>query len=285
MDGADGETLAKENYGPLLAWSDGLNSEAIGNLAHELRTPLQVMLGLLDILRDEGAEQSLARRREILDRMSINAFELEQTIDNLMVYVLTRAGASGGLDENLTLESIIADITPALEAANQRKGLDVRFDFARAPKIIRAPRRTIIRILLNLALNAIKFTKSGSVTIGISHLSNKGPGLIELRVSDSGPGLSPEQLDEISKPFAQLSRSPARLHRGIGLGLAIVREHAESLGGKLVLRAGAGATFIVRFPARGAQLNFVAPTHTRAAGDLLRSHSRISPAPATQPRR
>ena len=235
----------------LSAWSDSLTFEALGNLAHELRTPIQALMGRLEMLQDEYADQLGLQPRELVQRMNVNAFELQQTLENLLAFVVAKAGAATHTAEHLTIESIVADVEPAIAAANADKHLDVRFDLGRAPAVIRAPRRAVTATIINLALNAIKFTEAGSVAIAIRQVYRAKNGhAVEIEVSDSGPGLSPALLEEMSQPFAQLSRSSTRRFRGVGLGLAIVRQNVALLGGTITLRStpGHGAAFLVRFP-------------------------------------
>jgi signal transduction histidine kinase len=234
--------------------------EALANLAHELRTPIQVLLGYVEILRDEWAAEMPDEPRAILERMSANVYDLGQTIDNMMEFALGDANSGTRIEEDITLDSLLGEVTPALEAANQKKRLGLQFELNDAPEIIRAPRRAIRSILLNLALNAIKFTDSGNVTIRIQRARpNAKDDAFQIEVSDTGPGVNPTLLREASKPFAQLSTSSARRHRGLGLGLSLVQRNIAALNGRLELHNGAegGASFVVRIPGRGREL----PTH------------------------
>ena len=233
-------------------WSCGLKLETLGNLAHELRTPIQVLVGYLDILRDEFAAAMEKEPRDIIERMNANVYDLAQTIENLMDFVLSEARADARFEEEVSVRSLIADIEPALEAANASKRLRLSFDLSDAPLTIHAPRMAVRTILLNLALNAIKFTEAGSVTIALRRTHGaEGAGTIEISVSDTGPGMTPARLDDAARPFSQLSNTTARRYRGLGLGLALVRRKASTLGGKLELHStpGHGAQFTVRFPA------------------------------------
>ena len=164
--------LAKEakgaaTIGSPVAWSTSMSADALGNLAHELRTPIQVILGLLDILQDEYVEQMDDQERTIIERMNVNALELGQTLDNLMTFAIAQAGKPLLVDEDLSVESILADIGPTLDAANRAKGLKLIFDFKDAPPVMRGPRRVIVSTITNLALNALKFTPAGSVIIAL----------------------------------------------------------------------------------------------------------------------
>jgi signal transduction histidine kinase len=145
---------------------------------------------------------------------------------------------------------VLADIRPALEAANTRKKLHLDVDLKTAPSVVRTSRKALSAIISNLALNAIKFTECGGVTIQVGQGAVDGIDGIEIEVSDTGPGLDQSALDEATQPFVQLSRSSTRSHRGLGLGLTIVRQYVNQLGGTLGLHSvqGQGATFTVRLP-------------------------------------
>jgi signal transduction histidine kinase len=143
-----------------------------------------------------------------------------------------------------------------LEAANGDKRLDLRFDCKDAPAVIRAPRRAVTATIINLALNAIRFTDAGTVTIAIRQVNHGKRAAVEIEVSDTGPGLNPALLEPMSRPFAQLSRSSTRRYRGVGLGLTVARRNVEMLGGSLRLHStpSHGATFLVRLPSRAARV-------------------------------
>jgi signal transduction histidine kinase len=267
------------------SWRQGVRLEAVANLAHELRTPMQVLLGYVDILREDYGEELSSQPRALLERINANVHDLAQTIDNLMHFALGEVNAESITDEDVTPGSLIAEITPVLDAANQQKHLELKFDFASAPKLFRVARRPLKSIMLNLAVNAIKFTETGSVTIVVRQSRDRllGSG-IEIEVSDTGPGLDPAMLEHAAEPFAQLSNSSARRYRGLGLGLAVVQRSVKSLGGKLELRSneGAGSTFLVTIPVR-VQESVASIPRTR----VKRRRKPLNPptAPATNPRR
>ena len=136
------------------------------------------------------------------------------------------------------------------------------------------PRRPLKAILLNLAVNAIKFTDSGSVTVALRPLNDRVLGnSIQVEISDTGPGLSPATLDHAVEPFAQLSNSSARRYRGLGLGLAVVQRSVEALGGKLELRprASGGSNFLVTIPVRAGEnsAHFVRAGKSRKMSSII----------------
>ncbi len=225
--------------------------EALANLAHELRSPVQAILGYLDILRDELSEALGGRHKQIIERMNANAHDLAQTVENVMDFSVADAMAEATDEEEIVLHDLIGDVAPALEAANEAKGLEVRFDLEDAPTVFRSRRRPIKSILLNLAVNAIKFTDRGSVIIAI-RLSESPPfgSAVELEVRDTGPGIDAELVEQAFKTCAQLSHSSVRSHRGMGLGLAVVQRNVEALGAKIMVKSALqqGSAFVVTVP-------------------------------------
>lgn len=271
------------------SWNSGVRLEVIANLAHELRTPIQVVMGYLEILRDEYGTELGAEPRQLLERMNANVHDLARTIDNMMEFVMADANAQTMVAEELTPASLLADVTPAIEAANQSKKLQLHYDLKEAPDVIRAPRRALRSILLNLALNAIKFTPSGTVTIALRGVRERGrTEALEIEVIDSGPGMNPALLEQATMPFAQLSKSSVRRFRGLGLGLAVVQRNLKALGGTMELRtapAGHGSDFVIRIP-QGPSIEMVkaaTPVQMRRPALIPTDPSRKAP-PSNLPR-
>jgi signal transduction histidine kinase len=225
--------------------------EALANLAHELRSPVQAILGYLDILRDELSEAIGDRHKQILERLNANAHDLAQTVENVMDFSVADAMAEVRAEEEIRLHDLVGELAPALEAANDSKGLEIKFDLERAPAVFRSQRRPLKSILLNLAVNAIKFTERGSVTIAIRRAgSSQLDSAIELEVRDTGPGIEAEMVAQAFERCAQLSHSSVRSHRGMGLGLAVVQRNVEALGAKIIVKSTLqqGSTFVVTVP-------------------------------------
>lgn len=232
-------------------WNHGVRLEALANLAHELRSPVQALVGYLEILRDDLGEDLQSTHKQIIDRMNVNVYDLAQTVENVMDFAVADALAETGDEQDIRPHDLLTEILPTLEAANGAKGLHVTFDFEGAPPVFRTRPRAIKAILLNLAVNAIKFTENGSVTIAIRRLKSRqlGP-CVELMVSDTGPGIDAPHLARMFKRCAQLSASSVRSHRGMGLGLAVVQRNAELLGAKIKVNTarGKGSSFSVTIP-------------------------------------
>lgn len=232
-------------------WEQGVHLEALANLAHELRSPVQALLGYLDILREELGESLNSRHKHIFERANANAHDLAQTVENVMDFSVADAMAEPADQEDIHPHELIAELAPALDAANDSKGLRISYDLDAAPAVFRSRRRPIKSILLNLAVNAIKFTEQGSVTIAVRRaLSPEVGPAVQLEVSDTGPGIDAEMVARAFQLCAQLSNSSVRKYRGMGLGLAVVQRNAIALGATIVVNSALrqGSVFIVTIP-------------------------------------
>ncbi len=234
-------------------WNHGVQLESLANLAHELRTPTQILLGYLDILRDDLTGEIGPGPREIIERLNISAYELAQTVENVLDFAVAGAGAEAEYDDEIELGDLMAEIMPALEAANHQKHLALEVDLPGAAAGIRIRHRPLRAIVLNLAANAIKFTGRGSVSISFRAIPDpEYPHELELRVRDTGPGIDRSRIDAAFARCAQLSTSSRRRYRGMGLGLSVVKRNLETLDATLDLETGRGqgSAFIVRIPIR-----------------------------------
>ncbi len=219
----------------------------LATLGHEVRTPMTGVLGMSELLaateldeRQRNYTQSIRRAGEHLLRLVNDALDLARI----------EAGKLELQSQPLELQQLLDDVRGLMEPLAQRRGLDFQLDN-------QAPARTRVvgdamrlrQILLNLLGNAIKFTSDGHVGLRIG-LEPGGRG-VWLEVSDTGPGISPEQRKRLFRRFEQAdgARTTAR-YGGSGLGLAICHELAMAMGGSIDVDSalGEGTAFIVRLP-------------------------------------
>jgi len=250
---ANQQTSQPRRYGPN-SWDHGLRLEALANLAHELRSPIQALLGYLDILGEELVDSLSKGQKDMMGRMNINARDLAQTVENVMEFAVADATDDVDLEEDIGVDELIRELAPALEAANAGKGLKIIFKLSRAPQIFRSNRHAIKSILMNLALNAIKFTEKGTVTVWIvGGRSSELQPIVEIGVSDTGPGIDAAMVTQAFEACTQLSNSSERNHRGMGLGLAVVQRNAIALKATVTVHSVLqhGSTFLVAIPLAG----------------------------------
>ena len=242
--------------------------ESLANLAHELRSPVQAFLGYLDILRDELSGTLSDRHRRVIERLNANAHDLAQTVENVMDFSVSDAMAEIQHEEEVRVDDLIAELAPVLEAANDSKGLKITFDLGSAPAVFRSRLRPLKSILLNLAVNAVRFTERGSVNIAI-RLTKSAQTVyaIELEVRDTGPGIRAEQIAEAFQPGIQLSHSSVRRYRGMGLGLAVVQRNAQVLGARILIKRVVphGTAFLVSIPIEYSGARMFLPRHVEAS--------------------
>jgi signal transduction histidine kinase len=161
------------------------------------------------------------------------------------------SSADASEDEDVNMVELASELMPAMEIANSAKGLKLSVDFSGIPSHVHTRHRALRAILLNLALNAIKFTTQGSVSIIARHRGRTAADeTIEFEVKDTGPGIGTAQLARAFEPWTQLSASTTRLHRGLGLGLAVVKRNVGAVGGALTVDSAPdkGSRFTVTIP-------------------------------------
>lgn len=221
-----------------------LKSAFLANMSHEIRTPLGAMIGFTDLLRDPNISE--AERLNYTNILARNAEQLSVVINDILDLSKVEAG-------HLTLEHIemhprqIAENAIALlQVKAAEKGITLKYvpHPSTPAEIISDPNR-VHQVLLNLISNAVKFTPKGSVTLR----SYGSHSQLCFEIEDTGIGISPSQQERIFEMFVQADGSVTRRFGGTGLGLALSRRLARSLGGDVsVLRSeeGRGTTFLFK---------------------------------------
>jgi signal transduction histidine kinase len=217
-------------------------------MSHELRTPINAVLGYNQLLADEVYGEVTERQRDALARMHDSAGHLLQLVNDVLDLSKIEAGKIEIQVEKVPLGTLIRRALGAVEVQAAEKGLRLELD-CDEEVVVRSDPARLNQILLNLLSNAVKFTEEGSVRVTMSEAPADVPraGGVELRVRDTGPGISADELDRIFQEFEQ---SAGASGRGTGLGLAISRKLATLLGGELTVESepGRGSTFILRLP-------------------------------------
>jgi signal transduction histidine kinase/CheY-like chemotaxis protein len=221
-------------------------SDFLANMSHEIRTPMTAILGYADLLGDPGTSE--ADRREYLQIIRRNGEHLLELINEVLDLSKIEAG-------KLIVQPVCCDPGPIvreveqlmrLRAASKQLELIVELDSDVPPSVCCDPFR-LRQILVNLVGNAIKFTDRGSVRIAIRRGAS---GRVRFDVTDTGIGMSTEQVGRLFRPFMQADASTTRRHGGTGLGLAISRRLAQMMNGDITVhsRPGAGSTFTAELP-------------------------------------
>jgi PAS domain S-box-containing protein len=225
-------------------------SEFLANMSHELRTPLNAVIGYTEMVMEELADdgQSVDDLQSVLSA----ARTLLQLINDLLDIAKLESDRIDLAPELTSVALLVGEVTASLEplAIQNQNKLHVRLDDG--PREIYADPTRLRQILKSLISNAYKFTERGEVHVEAASTSRDGRPGIELRVRDTGIGISPEQQADIFEPFAQADGSSTRRFGGTGLGLVISKRLCDLMGGEISLHseAGVGSTFTVYLPHR-----------------------------------
>ena len=226
-------------------------SEFLANMSHEIRTPMTAILGYSDLLAD--TDLTAAERDSHLAIVRRNGEHLLTLINDILDLSKIEAGRFSVECQPVDLLSVIADVASMMRVRADQNGTTLSTRFAKKlPEAILTDEPRLRQMIINLAGNAVKFTENGSVRIAVGFLpnwNNNGPA-VEIRVIDTGIGISPDKLPHLFDAFVQVDASTSRKYGGTGLGLAICRHIAILLGGELTVQSipGAGSVFTVILP-------------------------------------
>ncbi|MFI5077068.1 MAG: response regulator, partial [Vicinamibacteria bacterium] len=222
-------------------------SAFLATVSHEVRTPMNGIIGVTELLRDTGLSPDQGEYVEIIER---SGHSLLGIINDILDFSKLEAG-------KLEIESLDFDLLDQIDhvltvMGHKAEARHLAFGAGVAPDV---PRRVVgdsgrlNQVLINLLGNAVKFTDQGSVVLRVTRTDPAGPGL-RFEVHDTGMGIAPSALERLFQPFTQADASTTRRFGGTGLGLAISRSLAEVLGGTLTAESalGKGSTFRLDLP-------------------------------------
>ena len=214
-------------------------------VSHDIRTPLNAILGYSELLQSGGGGQ--VGREEALRSIRASGTTLLQLIDNVLDLSKVDSGAMAFHAEPVLLSRLVGDVFATFRMDASGKGVELVNRTADVPSLMLDERR-FRQIVFNLVGNAVKFTERGSVKVSASYDGAK----LEVAVSDTGCGIAPDMLRRVLDPFVQVLDPSHAADRsgGTGLGLSICRSLVEAMGGKLVVESevGKGSTFKVCIP-------------------------------------
>ncbi|MFD1747426.1 ATP-binding protein [Rhizobium helianthi] len=255
-----------------------IKGEFLAVMSHEIRTPMNGILGMIHLLLREHMRPSLRERLEVV-RRSAEALRtiLDDVLDLSSLDKESRSLNLGPVD----MPKLVADVVDLMAPRAREKHLDLTFvhEGHRVGWVLGDAAR-IRQILLNLIGNAVKFTDKGSISVVMAGIVQSGVAgqerdAVLLTISDTGIGISPEEIGTVFEPFAQADASIRRRFGGLGLGLAIAKRLTQVMGGDISVSSepGKGSTFtiILPLPAHEAPIDLSAPQISSGA-KLAPSH-------------
>lgn len=222
-------------------------SRFLATMSHELRTPLNAILGIGDMMREEAEDAGQKDLLDPLGRINRAGRHLLQLVNDVLDLSKIEAGRLEVHPEEVLLRGFVADIETTgrpLAARNANKFIcDCTDDIGS----LQADPMRLRQVVLNLVGNACKFTEGGEVRLAVGRRN----GRVEFAVSDTGIGITPQQLEKLFTDFTQADASTTRRYGGTGLGLAISRRLCRMMGGDIEVTStpGSGSTFTAWLPA------------------------------------
>lgn len=228
--------------------ADRAKTAFLANMSHEIRTPMNGVIGALAMLSDEHLS---ARDKLFVKSARDSARNLLHILNEILDFAKLDAQKMRLSPQPFNPRELISGVAHAFQATAEQKGLRIRADLGALPDEVRSvtgDEGKLRQVLLNLTSNAVKFTASGEVVIGLGvRRMSDGLARMTFDVSDTGVGIAAESLDKLFQPFFQVETGSNRSHGGTGLGLAICKQIIDEMGGQISVRSmpGIGTTFEV----------------------------------------
>jgi signal transduction histidine kinase len=231
-----------------LAEASQHKSRFLANMSHELRTPLNAIIGVSEMLREDA--EALKQDLEPLDRVLGAGRHLLALINDILDLSKIEAGRMELHLDTFELRPLIDDVVKTIEPLAAKSGNRVVAQCDDAIKTMHADQTRVRQTLLNLASNANKFTEKGTVAIDARQRAEDGRDWMTIAVTDTGIGMTGEQMARLFQEFSQASSATASKYGGTGLGLAISRRFCQMMGGDITVESepGRGSTFTIRLP-------------------------------------
>ena len=225
-------------------------SQFLANMSHELRTPLNAIIGVSEMLQEDASASGQTDTIDPLQRIVRAGRELLYLINDILDLSKIEAGKLDLLLERFEIAKVIDESVATAQPVADRNGnlLNVQYDEDLGSMV--ADQTRVRQVILNLLSNACKFTRDGNVRIEATRESMNGLDWLLLSVSDTGIGMTEEQMARLFKEFSQADPSTTRKYGGTGLGLAISRRLCNHMGGDISVEStpGKGSIFSIRLP-------------------------------------
>jgi signal transduction histidine kinase len=223
-------------------------SQFVANMSHELRTPLAAILGYAELMQEGFYGTPSEKSMDALTRIRSNGKHLLGLINTVLDIAKIESGQFSLNLGEYAIESMVETVRSATESLAETKKLALKTDVAKKLPVGLGDEQRLTQVLLNLVGNAIKFTDTGEVRISATAMN----GHFTVAVTDTGPGIPPEELKRVFEQFHQIDNSNTKAKGGTGLGLAIAKQIVEMHGGRIWVEStlGQGATFQMQLPIR-----------------------------------
>jgi GAF domain-containing protein/CheY-like chemotaxis protein len=227
-------------------------SQFLANMSHELRTPLNAIIGVTEMLLEDAQAAAQPDQIEAHERILRAGRHLLALINDILDLSKIEAGKLELSLESVALAPLVEDVVSTIRQLASKNGNQVVVECPAEVGAIRADPTRLRQALLNLASNASKFTERGLIRIDVRRQPDAGSrDWVTMSVSDTGIGMTADQMAKLFEEFTQADASTTRKYGGTGLGLAISRRLCRLMGGDITVASspGQGSTFTIRLPA------------------------------------
>lgn len=231
--------------------ANNAKSAFLANMSHELRTPMNAIIGYSEMLLEDIQASKQDNFVSDLLKIHSSAVHLLSLINEILDLSKIEAGKMDLFLEEIHLPSVINEVINTVQPIVDKNGNKLSIQCSETIPMIKADSIKLRQILLNLLSNAGKFTHGGEVIFTVMQEKTKDASWIVFKVSDTGIGMSKEQVDKIFDAFTQADNSTTRKYGGTGLGLTITKRFCEMMGGSIWVESvpAVGSVFIVKLPA------------------------------------
>jgi len=231
--------------------ANATKSRFLANMSHELRTPMNAIIGYSEMLQEDAEDEGLDDFVSDLKKIRSAGKHLLDLINGVLDLSKIEAGKMDlyleDVDIRQMIDEIVVTVEPLIEKNGNRLAVECEDDLGEMYTDVTKMRQSII----NLLSNASKFTEQGTVTLRVELENISGRDWMKFSVSDTGIGMTPDQLAKLFQPFTQADASTTRKYGGTGLGLTITQRFSKMLGGAISVESevGKGTTFTISVPA------------------------------------
>jgi signal transduction histidine kinase/HAMP domain-containing protein len=239
-----------EDKGRQLGLASQHKSQFLANMSHELRTPMNAIIGVTEMLLEDARAFGQEAQVEAHERILRAGKHLLALINDILDLAKIEAGKMDLHLEPFEIAPLVEEVATTIRTLAEKNGNRVVVECPESLGAMRADATRVRQALLNLGSNASKFTERGVVRLSVGRRPEDGRDWITFAVSDTGIGMTAQQMARLFEEFAQADASTTRKYGGTGLGLAISRRFCRMMGGNITVEStpGRGSTFTIHLP-------------------------------------
>lgn len=245
-------------------------SQFLANMSHELRTPLNAIIGYSEMLQEEAEDLGNTEFLPDLQKIHTAGRHLLALINDVLDISKIEAGKMNLYLETFDIGTMIQDVTTTIQPLAEKNHNALVIHCAEGLGTMRADLTKVRQVLFNVLSNACKFTSQGTVTLDVRQTTVDDLAWITLQATDTGIGMTPEQMARLFQAFSQADASTTREYGGTGLGLAISRRFCQMMGGDITVEsaAGRGSVFTIQLPAEVADPSTASQPQEASSGSV-----------------